>query len=152
MRIFRLWVPVSALALVISVAGSAWPQSTTESETTVTTVPTVTSKTVTKKTVMNTPTAIVVNPPSPAVATDPPPSSSEIALASTTSDYSAPTEGRNPQMHAGHGTPSATSSTTTTTRDHEHFDTNFLIRILDRRRGLWLSRVTILRGAGAQVC
>jgi len=89
MRIFRLWVPVSALALVISVAGSAWPQSTTESETTVTTVPTVTSKTVTKKTVIGGPPTLAVS--RPAIVMNPAAVSSETTTESTRSEYPAPT-------------------------------------------------------------
>lgn len=93
MRLFRLWVPAGALAVVMIVAASAWPQSTTESETTVTSVPglpTETSKTVTKRTVMNAP-AVVVNPPPPAVVINPPPASNETTTESTTSNHPAPT-------------------------------------------------------------
>ncbi len=89
MRMFHLWVPMSALAIVISVAGSASSQSTTQSETTVTTVPTVTSKTVTKKTVINGPPAVIVN--RPAIVMNPPAVSSETTTESTRSDYPAPT-------------------------------------------------------------
>jgi hypothetical protein len=89
MRMFHLWVPMSALAIAISVAGSASSQSTTQSETTVTTVPTVTSKTVTKKTVINGPPAVIVN--RPAIVMNPPPVSSETTTESTRSDYPAPT-------------------------------------------------------------
>jgi hypothetical protein len=129
MRLFRLWVPAGALAVVITVAGNALPQSMTESETTVTSVPglpTVTSKTVTKKTVLNAPPAVVVNPPPPAVVINPPPASSETTTESTTSGYSAPTVEEKTDSKTTYSpfgvTHSETREKTTTPTDEDSMD------------------------------
>ena len=74
MKASRFWIPAAALAVAFSFAGTGWSQTTTESDTTVTTapaVPSVSSRTVTKKTVVN-PPAVIVSPP-PAVVVNPPP-------------------------------------------------------------------------------
>src|SRR5208283_846677 len=66
MKSSRLWIPAAAIAVAFSFAGTGWSQTTTESDTTVTTAPVapiVTSKTVTKKTVVSPPPVVVVNPP-----------------------------------------------------------------------------------------
>jgi hypothetical protein len=75
MKASRFWIPAAALAVAFSFAGPGRSQTTTESDTTVTTAPaapTVSSKTVTSKTVINPPAAVVVSPP-PAVVVNPPP-------------------------------------------------------------------------------
>lgn len=62
----RLWISAAAIAVVFSFAGTGWSQTTTESDTTITTAPvapSVTSKTVTRKTVVSPPPVVVVNPP-----------------------------------------------------------------------------------------
>ena len=123
-----LWVPAATLAVVMAVAGSAWSQSTTESETTVTTVPglpTVTNKTVTKKTVITAPPAVVVSPPPPDVVVYPPPAP-RITTESTTSDYSAPTVEEKVDKKTTYGpfgvTHSETREKTTTPADDDSMD------------------------------
>jgi len=77
----------AALAATASVVNSAWAQTTTESDTTITTAPLpprVTSKTVTRKTVVYPPPAVVVNPPA-STSTD-----TTTTTESTTRDESAP--------------------------------------------------------------
>ncbi len=67
MKIPRTWILAAVLAVALGTTGSAWSQTVSESDTTVTTGPaasSVTSKTVTNKTVLNPPPAVVVNPPS----------------------------------------------------------------------------------------
>jgi hypothetical protein len=75
MKALRFWIPAAAFAVAFSFAGTGWSQTTTESDTTVTTAPvapSITSKTVTKKTVVNPPAGIVVSPP-PSIVVNPPP-------------------------------------------------------------------------------
>ncbi len=65
---------VAALSAAVAVGSNAWAQTTTESETIMTTplTPSVTTRTVTTRTLVNPPAAVIVNPP-PAVIVNPPP-------------------------------------------------------------------------------
>lgn len=62
MKSLGLWISAAAIGVAVGFAGSAWSQ-TTESDSTVTTVPAASSDTVTKTTVVN-PPMVMVSPPS----------------------------------------------------------------------------------------
>lgn len=64
MKSLSLWISTAAVMVAVGFAGSAWSQTTTESNSTVTTVPaepTVTSRTVTNRTVVS-PPVVVASP------------------------------------------------------------------------------------------
>jgi hypothetical protein len=66
MKSLSLWVSAAAIGMAVGLAGNAWCQTTTESDSTVSTIPaapSVSSKTVTTKTVAN-PPVIVMRPSS----------------------------------------------------------------------------------------
>jgi hypothetical protein len=80
MKIPRTWILAAVLAVSLGTTGSAWSRTASESDTTVTPVPSVTSKTVSNKTVVNPPLAVIVNQPS---------TSTDTTTESTITDQSA---------------------------------------------------------------
>ncbi len=62
MKTLSLWASAAAIGMVLGVGGNAWCQTTTESDTTVSTIPaapSMNSKTVTTKTTANPPVVVV---------------------------------------------------------------------------------------------
>ena len=127
MKAFSLWVSVAAIGVTVGLAGNAWCQTTTQTDSTVSTTPaepSVSSKTVTTKTEVN-PPVVVMRPSS---------SSSETTTTQSDTPYEpAPSVQENSRSKTTYGpdggfayeehetvvpaveTPATTSSTTTTT-------------------------------------